>query len=157
METEQQRSIGIAVDWRAAIWAGLIAGAAFLVVEMGLVTVMGNSPWGPPRMMAAMVMGEGVLPPPATFDFPIVAVAMAVHMVLSIVLALIFALAVHRLGMARALVVGGVFGLVVYGVNFYGFTEFFPWFAKARNAVTIASHVIFGLVLAASYKALQRH
>ncbi len=51
---------------------------------------------------------------------------------------------------------GAIFGLVVYGVDFYGFTGVFPWFENARNMVTIVSHVLFGIVLAWSFKALQR-
>jgi hypothetical protein len=39
-----------------------------MMLQMGLVALAGDSPWGPPRMIAAIVMGEGVLPPPATFD-----------------------------------------------------------------------------------------
>lgn len=50
------------VDWRAAIWAGIIAGAVFVVLEMLMVPLfLGGSPWGPPRMIGAIVMGEGVL------------------------------------------------------------------------------------------------
>lgn len=29
---------------------------------------MGQSPWGPPRMIAAMALGTGILPPPAHFS-----------------------------------------------------------------------------------------
>lgn len=153
--TYQQISI-LATDWKAAVWAGLIAGAVFLIAEMGLVALMGNSPWGPPRMMAAIVMGKEVLPPPATFDMGIVMMAMLVHFILSIVLAAIFAPFMTTLGMPMSLLVGVVFGLVVYTVNFYGFTALFPWFAMARNMVTIVSHAIFGLALAWAYKTLQR-
>lgn len=147
---------GNAMDWSATIWAGIIAGAVFLVAEMGLVALMGESPWGPPRMMAAMVLGEGVLPPPATFDMTIVMVAMVVHFIVSIILAAIFVALARKWSMLTALVAGAVFGLIVYGVNFYGMTAVFPWFAMARNPVTIASHVIYGLVLAGSYKALAK-
>ena len=41
-----------AISWKAAIWAGIIAGAVFMMLEMVLVgTVGGQSPWGPPRMI----------------------------------------------------------------------------------------------------------
>jgi len=84
-------------DWKAALWAGLIAGVVFMMMEMILVAVAGGgSPWGPPRMIAAMVMGEQVLPPPATFDTGVITVAMMVHFVLSIVLAFIFAWVASR-------------------------------------------------------------
>src|SRR6266508_1466679 len=144
-------------DWKAAIWAGIVAGAAFLVLEMVLVaTIGGDSPWAPPRMMAAIVLGKGVLPPPATFDFGIFAAAMVVHFVLSIALGFVFAWIASRMSLGAALIAGGIFGIVVYVVNFYGFTAVFPWFAMARNWISILSHVVFGVVLAYTYKALER-
>lgn len=145
------------IDTKAAISAGLIAGLVFLVLEMVLVgTVGGGSPWGPPRMIGAMVLGEGVLPPPATFDLTVVLVAMIVHFILSVLLGVVFALAVEKAGLnaGMAAVAGLVFGIVIYFVNFYGMTAIFPWFAMARGTISIVAHGIFGLVLGYSYRAL---
>jgi uncharacterized membrane protein YagU involved in acid resistance len=66
-------------------------------------------------------VGQGVLPPPATFDAMILLAAMAVHFVLSLVYAFIFAWIVSRWQMvtARTLGLGLVFSLVIYVVNFY--------------------------------------
>jgi hypothetical protein len=147
------------VAWKAAVGAGLIAGAVFLMMEMILLAVVGESPWGPPRMMAAIVMGEAVLPPPATFDLTVVMVAMIVHFMLSIALAVAFAwgLSLWYLSFGAALALGGAFGLLVYLVNFYPVPAIlFPWFAMARNWITISSHVVFGAVLAWAYLALTR-
>lgn len=142
------------MDWSAAVWAGVVAGAIFMMLEMIMVPVfMEGSPWGPPRMIAAMVMGEGVLPPPATFDLMILMVAMVVHFVLSIVFALVLALLIARLGFGAALAVGAAYGLALYVVNFYGMTAIFPWFAMARNWVSIFAHVMFGLIAAWWYRA----
>jgi uncharacterized membrane protein YagU involved in acid resistance len=142
-------------DWKAATWAGIIAGAIFLIFEMVLVAAVSGSPWGPPRMMAAIILGKGVLPPPATFDFGIVVAAMLVHFVLSVVLALGFAAVATRLTMGNAIIAGAVFGLAVYVINFYGFTAVFPWFAMARNWISILGHALFGVVLAWAYKHLE--
>lgn len=145
-------------DWRAAIWAGLIAGVVFVMAEMLMVwLLMGGSPWGPPRMMAAMVMGREVLPPPADFAMVPLIAAMAVHLPLSIVYGLVIGWMVHRLDMAMAILAGIVFGLVaIYLVNFHVMTAAFPWFAEARNAVTAFAHALFGAVAAGSYVALRR-
>jgi uncharacterized membrane protein YagU involved in acid resistance len=149
---------GERLDWSAAVWAGMIAGVVFLMMEMILVaTVGGESPWGPPRMMAAMVMGQEVLPPPATFDFAVVMVAMIVHFVLSIIYGFILAWAIANwtMGLGAAIAVGAVFGLALYLINFYIFTPLmFPWFAMARNMITISAHIVFGLVLGWAYVAL---
>lgn len=145
------------IDWKAALWAGLIAGVVFMVLEMVLVaTVGGGSPWGPPRMIGAMAMGRDVLPPPATFDVSVFLVAMIIHFVLSIILAIPLAWVVShwRLGLGASIGVGAVFGLLVYLVNFYGFTALFPWFAMARNPITLGAHIAFGLTLGWAYHAL---
>lgn len=141
---------------KAGALAGLIAGAVFMMMEMGLVAMAGDSPWGPPRMIAAIVMGEGVLPPPATFDLMILMAAMAVHLMLSIVIGVAFALVARRYGLVMAVVAGAVLGLGLYIVNFHGFTAIFPWFAMARNMISIVSHIAFGAVLGLSYRMLAR-
>lgn len=141
----------------AAIKAGLLAGLVFMILEMVLVaTVGGGSPWGPPWMIAAIVQGKDVLPPPATFDMSIFLVGMAVHFALSIVLAIVFALIADMAGWSLSVcaVAGLVFGVAVYLFHFYGMTAVFPWFAMARTPVTIFSHAMFGLVLGYSYRAM---
>lgn len=137
-----------AISTKAVIWSGLIAGAVFMMLEMLMVPMfLGGSPWGPPRMIAAIAMGEGVLPPPATFDLTILMVAVVVHFVLSLVLAFIFGLIAKGRTVGSAALIGGMFGLVVYLVNLYGMTAVFPWFEMARNWVSIFAHVMYGVVL----------
>lgn len=147
------------LNWKAAIWAGVVAGMVFIMLEMVLVaTVMGQSPWGPPRMMAAMVMGEGVLPPPATFDTGIMMVAMMIHVPLAIIYGIILGWVISnwRLGLGASVAVGTASGLLIYFVNFYGFTAIWPWFAMARNLISIFAHAMFGLVLGWVYHAIPR-
>lgn len=146
------------IDWSAAVWSGFIAGLVFMALEMMLVPLLqGGSPWGPPRMIAAIGMGKEVLPPPATFDLVVFMVAMLIHLALAIVYGLILALIIQRLSMGMAIVAGAVFGLVLYLVNFYGFTAVFPWFAMARGGLGIFVHIMFGAVAAWTYKGMQRH
>lgn len=145
------------LDAKAAVWAGLIAGIVFVVLEMLMVPIfLGGSPWGPPRMIAAIAMGRDVLPPPATFDFGILAVAVLIHLVLSVLLAFVFALLAKGRSLGAAIGIGIVFGLVLYGLNFYVMTAVFPWFAEARNWVSIFAHAMFGLVLGWAYHAFAR-
>jgi len=141
------------IRWGAAAWAGLVGGIVFMMMEMLLVWLaMGQSPWGPPRMIAAMVMGEGVLPPPATFSAPIMMVAMGIHLLLSVLYGLVLGAIVHRMGKGAALATGAVVGLVVYFVNFHLVAPMmFPWFTQAQNWVSVLSHVAFGFVIAAVY------
>lgn len=146
---------GTPIRWSAAVWAGVIAGVVFLVLEMVMVPMfLDGSPWGPPRMIAAMAMGEDVLPPPGTFALVPVMVAMMIHFVLSIVFALVLAATISRMGSGTALLIGTGFGLALYVVNFYGMTAVFPWFSNARNWVSIFAHAVFGLVAATAYVSL---
>jgi hypothetical protein len=146
------------LDWKAGIWSGLIAGLVFLVLEMLMVWLFqGESPWGPPRMIGAMVLGRDVLPPPATFDIGVVLAAMMVHFVLAIIFGLIVGLLVHRMTqLGTALLIGAGFGLTIYLVNFYLIAPvLFPWFEMARNWISIFNHILFGIVTAGAYLRLR--
>jgi len=145
------------LDWKAVIWAAIIAGIVFMTLEMVLVaTVGGGSAWGPPRMIAAMVMGEGVLPPPATFEMAPMLVAMLVHLTISVVFAAILGwiISSRSLGLGMSLLVGTLFGLLIYLVNFYVFTAVWPWFAMARGMISVFAHAAYGLTLGWAYRAL---
>lgn len=140
----------MAADWKKGALAGIVAGIVFVALEMIAVgVIMGGSPWGPPRMMAAIVLGKGALPPPATFDAGIVFVGMVVHFALSAIFGVIFAFAANRMckGTLHATIAGAIFGLAIYVVDFYGLTTVFPWFEMARTPVTVTTHIIFGGVL----------
>ena len=145
------------INTSAALWAAIVAGAVFMMLEMIMVSVfMGESPWGPPRMIAAIGMGKSVLPPPATFDASIMTIAMLIHFGLSVILAFLFAFIARGRTIGMATMVGAAFGLVVYLVNFYGMTAVFPWFAMARGWIGIFAHVVYGVVLGMVYASIAR-
>ncbi len=147
----------MSINIKSAITAGLIAGIVFMMLEMLLVaTVGGGSPWGPPRMIAAIGMGKDVLPPPASFDLTIMLVAMVIHFMMSIILAIVFALIADaaRWSLMACAIAGLVFGLIIYFVGFYVMTPVFPWFAMARGLISIFAHAVFGLVLGYAYRSM---
>jgi uncharacterized membrane protein YagU involved in acid resistance len=77
-----------------------------------------------------------------------------IHFALSVILALVLAWIVSRwhLNTGLAVAAGAVFGLVIYLVNFYPVASaLFPWFAMARNWISILSHVVFGMAVAWVY------
>lgn len=74
-----------AIDWKAGLWAGLIAGALDEALLMAVILLQGGSVWAAARMSAAIVLGESVLPPPDTFDLGVMAASTFVHFGLSIV------------------------------------------------------------------------
>jgi uncharacterized membrane protein YagU involved in acid resistance len=148
-------------DWSAAAWAGIIAGAVFMMLEMGMVwMLMGESPWAPPHMIAAMALGKDVLPPPGTyapFDMKILVTAMMIHFPLSVVYGLVIGWLVHRFDWIGGLAIGVLFGVAIYIVNFYLIAPMmFPWFQMAQNWISAFSHAMFGAVAGGAYIGLRK-
>lgn len=145
-----------APNLKAAAFSGVIAGFFFVLLMLILVPlVLNENPWTPVRMVAAIVMGERALESATpAFDTSLAIVALFVHFALSILYAVILSYLIYRLETVSALIVGALFGLALYLINFYAFTGLFAWFAAGRNWVSIAAHLIFGVVLALVYKQL---
>lgn len=144
------------VDWSAALWAGLVAGIVFLVLNLTLIPIIqGGSPWIPLRYLSSIVLGESVLPPPATFDITVLVVGVVLTLVLSLLYALILAIIIHRWGLLLGIVLGAVFGLAVYAINYYTLTLLFPWFFAMSSLTVAIIHIIFGAVAGGVYEALE--
>jgi hypothetical protein len=145
------------MDWRAAIIAGLIAGAVFLVVLLiAYPLATGGAPWAIFRFIGAIVLGEDVLPPPVTFDAGVVITALLVHFILSVLYTLVLAFIVHRWGILISIIGGALFGLALYLINFFTFTIFFPWFFPARAWPFSLVHILFGAVAGGIYELLEK-
>lgn len=145
------------VDWRAAVLAGIIAGAVFLLVLLILYPlVTGGTPWTIFRFIGAIVLGSSVLPPPTTFDAGVVITAVLVHFTLSIIYTLVLAFIVHRWGMTVSILGGALFGLGLYLINFFTFTLFFAWFYPARAWPFPLVHILFGAVAGGIYELLEK-
>lgn len=155
---EKLNKIRRSPDVVAAVWAGVIAGAIMMVLQLVMAPLfLDHSAWAPVRMTAAIVMGEGVLPGQGGGAAGwVVVAALFVHFALSIVYALIGSVLAARLRFWPAVGAGAVAGLVLYFINLYGFTAAFEWFEASRNWVTTFTHVSFGIGVAAAYKGLER-
>ncbi len=141
--------------WRAATWAGLIGGLAFVASQLILVSlVAGESPWGPVRMVGAILLGREVLPPPATYELGATVAAAVVHFGLSVIYAWILALLIFRYETGKAIGIGVFFGLALYAINFFIFSNVFPWFVMSRTWITVVSHIAYGGIAAWAYKGL---
>ncbi|MFC4521490.1 hypothetical protein [Cupriavidus pinatubonensis] len=146
--------------WRAAAMAGVTAGVIFVVLEVLLSLAMGGSAWAPLRMTAAIVMGHGVATQVTAFSAGIVLVGLAVHFALSVAFGVILAAIMAPFNLDSSVsmtsLVGAVFGLAVYLIDFYGMTRLFPWFMEARGALSLVTHLVFGLVAADVYLQLEK-
>jgi hypothetical protein len=120
---------------------------------------IGSSPWSASHMIAGITMGPDVARGTG-FDVAIVAVALVTHYVLGMVFGMILAAIIapfhldSSLGMV--LLVGAVFGFLLYLLDFYGMARFFPWFTEMRGSPTLIAHLIFGMVAGGMYWQLER-
>lgn len=112
--------------------------------------------WRDARLTAALLLGPRVLPPPATPDWPVMAVATAIHFGLSLVYGLLFCTIARRLGGRHPNATGALLGVALYLVNLHGFTWIFPWFDAARGWITLAAHIAFGATATATGEAVLR-
>jgi hypothetical protein len=143
------------VDWRAAIIAGIAAGAVFLLLAMFLTAKHVGSPWVVTRLAASVLLGKSVLPPPATFTVGTFGAAAVVHFALSIGFSCLIAFVLHRWGMVVGILGGALFGLALYFINFNLVSTFFPWFFFMKSWIMLWCHVIFGALAGGLYEALE--
>jgi len=144
------------IDIGAAVYAGVTAGIVATLTQIALWSIFTAALpaifFRDSRFAAAIVMGRGVLPPPASFDGRVMLVATLVHFALAILYGLTVARLIAGLRIAPSLLAGSAFGLVLYAINMYGFTAVFPWFASSRDWITAVAHVVFGVALAGAYR-----
>ncbi|RZI39979.1 hypothetical protein EGT07_26140 [Herbaspirillum sp. HC18] len=147
-------------DWVAAAASGFVAGAILMVLELFWTSIVQDTnPWITSHKIAAIVLGSDVLRS-ASFSVGIVGVALIIHYVLGIAFGLVLAAIIAPFhsdsSMGRALLVGAVFGWILYLINFYVLTSVFPWFADMRGSGTMIANVIFGMAAALMYEKLER-
>ncbi|MCM2303917.1 MAG: sodium:proline symporter [Elusimicrobia bacterium] len=145
------------LDWGAAGWAGLAAGAAFVLVQTfsGLVFGGGGSEEAV-RRLASVALGEIALAAGTPLTPLVFFAAAAVHIPLSLIYARVLAAMIHGMGPARSLAAGALFGAALYYVNYHVISEVFPWFVSARGPAALVSHLVFGLLAAGIYERLTR-
>jgi hypothetical protein len=149
-------------DWFAAAVAGLAGGAVLMVLELLWAAAMDAAgPWRVSQLVAALVLGPGVLEGSAfTFAPGVVAVALLTHYALGIVFGLVLGFAASSFGREEdAWVIpyaGALFGALLYLFNFYVMVQFFPWFTELRGWPTLIAHLVFGVAVALLYRKLAR-
>ena len=142
------------------LWAAFGAAAASTVIELLLWSIAGDDAirnlFRDARLTAAIVLGRSVLGTSTGFDPIVMGVATLVHAALSLAYAAVLAIVVRNMSLGAALLAGGVFGLILYGVNLHAFTAIFPWFIAVRGAITLVAHLVFGVTAAAVYHVVKR-
>ena len=132
--------------------AGLVAGAAYLLAQMAFAaTVHGGAGWEPLQRTSAMLLGDGVLPPPADVDLTIAGFGLLIHLALAINFGRVVDLLVRDRDLPAACLRGALVGLALYALDFWFVAPMlFPWFENNRGLTTIADHLLFGAVAGAA-------
>ncbi|MEM7387203.1 MAG: hypothetical protein AAF514_19875 [Verrucomicrobiota bacterium] len=164
MATEAKRLKQV-VDWSAAFWAGLIAGTVFLLINVFVTPhLVGGNSWMIVRYFASPVLGENILMPTELlseekpligFDGKALVAMLVSHYLLTLGFTFILAFIVHRWGLLTGILLGALFGLALYCINFYTFTLFFPWFWAIKNWVFLVSHIVFGALAGGIYESFE--
>lgn len=156
METTHEHGHQV-MDWQAAIAAGLVAGVVtLLVLLIAYPLLTGGTPWTVLRFIAAIVLGSAVLPPPTTFHALATVAGIIVHLSLSVVYAIVLALIIHRWGIVVGLFGGALFGLALFLINMFTFTNIFDWFYPLQSWSFLLLHVFFGALAGGLYELWER-
>ena len=138
------------------ILAAIVAGTLSTLAQVLLWTAVGEDAWTlllrDARLTAALVLGEAAPSPSAGFDARIMLAATGIHFALSIIYAALLLPVAKRLAFLPSLLAGAGFGALLYFVNLYGFTSIYPWFTQARGGITLAVHLVFGMVVMLTYR-----
>lgn len=146
-------------DWTVAAIAGFGAGGILMLLELAFAVAMGADPWRAPRLIAAMLLGDGVLQG-AGYNLPVLVAALVVHYLLGIFFGCVLAALVAPFhldsSLALVLAVGALFGVGLYLFNFYVIAGVLTWFEELRGWTTLLGHMVFGIVAAGIYRQLER-
>ena len=86
----------------------------------------------------AIALGPTAMTSPDTFDLGVISTAVVLRMALAVLYGVVLAFVIVRLDMGVAIAIGAICGLALYLANFYVFTKWFPWFADARDWISIS-------------------
>jgi uncharacterized membrane protein YagU involved in acid resistance len=128
---------------------GVLAGLVFAGVTMWFADSTGGKPDMPLRMISTIVKGDGAMAAGTTSP----ALGAVVHVVLSALFGMVFALAVPRFRTNGTVALAGtLYGLLLYLVNFLVLTPLaFTVFRNANQPFEVFAHLVFGTLLSFAF------
>jgi hypothetical protein len=136
--------------------AGLVAGLVLWLFILATSALAGQEIWLSMKVPGAPFLGERALQP--GFDASAVIVGRLTHFAISTVWGMLFATLSFGLGRTATLLAGLAWGIVVWVGMFYLLVPLLGLADIARDApipLAILQHVLFGLVLAATFLPFQ--
>jgi hypothetical protein len=126
---------------KAAIYTGLLLGAVFLLIARGI-------PWAS-LGMPTHVMGRPLFSDPGATQYLVTGI---VQMIVAICYAFIISGIIFGLRTMQAILLGGVVGLGLYGLNYLVFNFLLTNAPPSSEGNALISHVAFGFIAAGAYK-----
>lgn len=156
--TEENGRVGAA--YGAGVIAALTAEAAFIVMVTLVTLLRGMDPWMPSRMAGALILGPGAVQP-AGFVAPDVAVGLALHAGMAVVVGLLYAALLPRVGVSP--ITGGIItGMLLYAFGFWILPLLFPswlapfWLPPLEKLLQAIAHIAYGVIFGWAYARLTR-
>jgi hypothetical protein len=143
------------VDWKAAFFAGLAGGLISFTTNIILSSWLLHSPWLLTRIIASILIGKSVLPPPSSFTLPILFVSLFIHLLLSIIFSDLIAIVVQQWGIIISFIGGALMGLAFYAIAFYTFSILYPWFYTFRSWIFLIMYILYGAFTGSVYELLE--
>lgn len=139
----------LALRLARGVVGGVISGMVFAGVTMWFTVTMGGRADMPLHMISTIVKGSGAMQAGTTSA----GVGLAVHLVLSALFGVVFALVVPALRTNGTVALAGtVYGGLLYVVNFLILAPVaFPVFRAANQPFELFAHVVFGTLLAFAF------
>ena len=128
---------------------GVAAGMVFAAVTMWFADSTGGKAEMPLRMISTIVKGDQAMAAGTTSP----ALGAAVHLVLSALFGILFALAVPRFRTNGTVALAGtIYGLLLYVLNFLVLTPpVFTTFRMANQPFEVVAHLVFGTLLSFAF------
>lgn len=132
----------------AALEAGLMAGLAFLLLEYLSALLLGApSAMGP----AYVTLHSYINLDPSGRTEPYTLTVLFVHFALSLGTTLLLAYVIRHVVRMWAVTLGVVYGLILYGINFFLFAMWLPDITAASDLFMVGNYMIYGGVAAWAY------
>jgi hypothetical protein len=152
------RSNTSAIDWSMAVLGGIVAMVVFVALQIIFALTLRETGPLQPLVTFGTATLRAVAPSAAAGGGSKAAgVGVALLLALGALSGIVLALLVHRTGTIVAIVVGAVFGIVVYAIDMYGFARFFPVLVGLRDWPSALAYVVQGALAAGLYKAMTRN
>lgn len=143
MEYDQDIRAKHHLDLRAVLYAGLVVGILFLFLPRGI-------PWNSIGLPTE-AMGRPLFSEDTTNAMIITGI---VQMLMALGYTFIVASIVYRFRTWKAVVLGGLIGLVLYAINYLVFRYVVPSAPNRSEAAVLITHLAFCFIAAGAYKGI---